>query len=124
MNNISLDTIGIAGFSYDFGSLDGKDSPVLQVFESFSAEGNSSPMFTGLTLLLSPVVPLLLKLPTKQKSLIKKLRETLAVVADELLEKTRQEKELGISGEDSAGDKSVIGLLSKRFWLPYVSCPS
>ncbi|KAL0067301.1 hypothetical protein AAF712_005699 [Marasmius tenuissimus] len=36
MNHVALDTIGIAGFSHDFGSLDGKPSAVAAAFESWA----------------------------------------------------------------------------------------
>ncbi|KAI9456895.1 cytochrome P450 [Boletus coccyginus] len=50
MNHISLDTIGLAGFSHDFGALDGKDTAVTEVFDTFGASPRSA-LNTGLFLL-------------------------------------------------------------------------
>jgi hypothetical protein len=42
INHISLDTIGIAGFSHDFGSLDGKRASVTEVFDAFGNNRQAS----------------------------------------------------------------------------------
>uniref|UniRef100_P9WEI9 Cytochrome P450 monooxygenase claP n=1 Tax=Ampulloclitocybe clavipes TaxID=56467 RepID=CLAP_AMPCV len=108
MNHISLDSIGIAGFSHDFGSLDGKHSDVAAVFDSF---GTSKPSYFSMVIfLLAQVFPILLKLPTNRNLLTNKLRKTMSEIADVLLDRTRKEKEgkMGIVEE-----KSIIGLLIK-----------
>ncbi len=55
MNCVSFDTIGTAGFGHEFGSLEGRQSDVKDVFESF---GFSPPQGLSLILpLLAPVLP-------------------------------------------------------------------
>uniref|UniRef100_P9WEJ0 Cytochrome P450 monooxygenase claO n=1 Tax=Ampulloclitocybe clavipes TaxID=56467 RepID=CLAO_AMPCV len=108
MNHISLDSIGIAGFSHDFGSLDGKHSDVAAVFDSF---GSINPSYFSMVIfLLALVFPILLKLPTNRNLLVLKLRERTSEIADVLLERTRKEKE-GRTG--TVEEKSIIGLLIK-----------
>ncbi|KAF9255629.1 cytochrome P450 [Marasmius fiardii PR-910] len=106
MNHVALDSVGIAGFSHDFGSLDGKPSAVLDVFESL---GQASPTkFGTLIFLLSFVFPVLLYIPTKRNVIFGKMRKRMEELAREMLAKSKRVEE---SGE--AGDKSIIGLLIK-----------
>ncbi|KAF8166821.1 cytochrome P450 [Pholiota molesta] len=108
MNHISLDAIGIAGFGHDFHALDGKESAVVDVFDSF-ASGDIS-LLSHFVFLMGPVLPILQKLPTKQNLTFKKLRATMRAIADELLERNRREK----AGKGGVGEeKSIIGLLIK-----------
>ncbi|KAH7907651.1 cytochrome P450 [Hygrophoropsis aurantiaca] len=109
MNHISLDTIGISGFSHDFGALDGKRSTVADVFASF---GNVklSPLALAF-FLLGPIFPFLMKLPTSRVLLARKLSESMAQISEVLLARTRQEKEGDMNGRQE--DKSIIGLLIK-----------
>jgi hypothetical protein len=95
-----LDSIGIAGFSHDFQSLDGVESSVVKVFKSFERQNSPIP----LTFLLAPILPLLFKLPTRRKRLMDELRSSMSELANQLLEKTKRE---------DVEDKSIIGLLSK-----------
>lgn len=37
MNHVSLDSIGLAGFSHDFAALDGRKGPVISALEAFEA---------------------------------------------------------------------------------------
>ncbi|RDB20296.1 hypothetical protein Hypma_012676 [Hypsizygus marmoreus] len=110
MNHISLDSIGIAGFGHDFGSLDGKHPSVVEVFEMIGTSNRS--VFSHLVFLMGPVLPLLLKLPTGENRLFARLRITMSEIADELLARTRKEKEEKLAGEKTEG-KSIIGLLIK-----------
>ncbi|KAH7921980.1 cytochrome P450 [Leucogyrophana mollusca] len=109
MNHISLDTIGIAGFSHDFGSLDGKHADVAEVFDSFSS-AKPSPLF-GVILLLAPVFPWLVKLPNPRTRLVQKLNASMGAISNQLLARTRKEKEEGVIGTHE--EKSIIGLLIK-----------
>ncbi|KAL0564414.1 hypothetical protein V5O48_017634 [Marasmius crinis-equi] len=104
MNHVALDSIGIAGFSHDFGSLDGKTSGVAEAFETL---GTVPPSKAGLFLfLLSFVFPRLLRVPTKRNLKLLELRKCMGEIADELLERSRK--------ADAEGeDKSIIGLLIK-----------
>ncbi|ESK95956.1 cytochrome p450 [Moniliophthora roreri MCA 2997] len=102
MNHISLDSIGIAGFSHDFGSLDGKSSAVVEAFESLGSTKPSA--FGTIIFLLSFVFPFLNNLPTKRQRMLMALKKSMRDIADVLLERTRK---------SGAEDKSIIGLLIK-----------
>ncbi|KAG1818536.1 cytochrome P450 [Suillus subaureus] len=110
MNYISLDTIGIAGFSHDFGSLDGKRASVTEVFDTF---GNNQKASAGnqVLLLLASAFPIITKIPTKRIDLIKKLSAAMGEISDDLLIRSRREKDVNTSGRDE--EKSIIGLLIK-----------
>ncbi|KAG9309787.1 cytochrome P450 [Chiua virens] len=105
----SLDTIGLAGFSHEFGSLDGKRASVTEVFDMFSGgEGNTVNL---LLLLFSSVLPWLMKVPTSNAKLFRRLNDTMGQITDELLSKSRKEKEAGTLGERE--EQSILGLLIK-----------
>ncbi|KIJ59411.1 hypothetical protein HYDPIDRAFT_162418 [Hydnomerulius pinastri MD-312] len=110
MNHISLDTIGIAGFSHDFGSLDGKPASVTEVFDTF---GNSSAPSTinVMFVLLAQTFPVIIRLPTARSKLIKRLNISMGEISGVLLERTRKEKELGVG--EGKEENSLIGLLIK-----------
>ncbi|KAF9224556.1 cytochrome P450 [Gyrodon lividus] len=109
MNHISLDTMGIAGFSHDFASLDGKRSAVTTVFEEMG-NAKPSPVF-GYIFVLAHLFPAILSLPNPRTRLTQILNDTMGIISRELLEKTKKENEEGISEEQK--DKSIIGLLIK-----------
>lgn len=107
MNRVSLDSIGIAGFAHDFGALEGRHSDVAALFDSFG----SAPLGKGLTILLpllAPVLPFLANIPTKRSRLVKKLHKSMEEVSEELLARSRKEKEAGDTGGSS---RSIIGAL-------------
>ncbi|KAH7925026.1 cytochrome P450 [Leucogyrophana mollusca] len=108
MNRISLDTIGIAGFSHDFGTLDGKPCTVADIFESFGGMEFSS--LAKLCFLLAPVFPCLAKLPTGPTLLTRKLSASMGEISEVLLAQTRQEAE---GSTEQSKEKSLIGLLIK-----------
>ncbi|KAJ7775693.1 cytochrome P450 [Mycena maculata] len=109
MNLVALDSIGIAGFSHDFRSLDGEYSAVAAAFDSLSFEGTG--VLSNLVFLLGTQFPFLAHLPTKRNRIILNLRRKMSIIADQLLEKTRREKKTHVSDETS--DRSIIGLLLK-----------
>jgi hypothetical protein len=100
---LSLDTIGIAGFSHDFRTLHGEHTDVETAFESFSDLDIS---FLGMTIqLMASVFPILDRIPTFRKSLFRKLSASMEVIAINLIadsEKNRDQK---------PEDKSILGLL-------------
>ena len=104
----SLDTIGLAGFSHDFGALDGEHASVTMVFDTFSASPPPSAMNIAFNL-LSQVFPFLLRLPTSRTKLIWKLNSAMEEISNVLLARTKKELDMGVVGEE---EKSVIGLLS------------
>ncbi|KAJ7039405.1 cytochrome P450 [Mycena alexandri] len=108
-NHVALDSIGIAGFSYDFRTLDGEYSAVAAAFDSLSFEGQG--FLSNLVFLIGIQFPFLATLPTERNRIMKNLRRTMSGIADQLLEKTRRETKSHIS--DDSRDRSVIGLLLK-----------
>lgn len=111
MNHVSLDAIGIAGFGHDFGTLDGKYPAIVEVFDALGSS-HSIGIFAPLLQLITPILPWLMKLPTRRNKLMAKLRQAMSDIADELLARTRKEKEGRIS-EEKSEEKSIIGLLIK-----------
>ena len=105
----SLDSIGIAGFSHDFGSLEGRPSAVAEVFD---AMGRLKPSpITAMAILFGNVLPFLWHLPTPMRRLQTKLNRSMEEIAVPLLENTRREmRGLGEKGKE---EKSIIGLLSE-----------
>ena len=104
----SLDTIGLAGFSHDFGALDGKQALVTQVFDSFSSS-SASAFNVGLNLLAN-VFPFLVRVPTARTRLIWKLNHAMEEISNVLLARTKEELDMGVVGDKE--EKSIIGLLS------------
>ncbi|KAL7281930.1 hypothetical protein ACG7TL_003397 [Trametes sanguinea] len=109
MNHVSLDSIGIAGFSHDFGSLEGKHSSVADVFDKM---GFIKPnIITAFTIIFGNFFPILWKIPTPMRRLQQQLNRAMEEIATVLLENTRREmKGLGEKGYE---EKSIIGLLIK-----------
>ncbi|KAG2344474.1 cytochrome P450 [Suillus weaverae] len=110
MNHISLDTIGIAGFSHDFGSLDGKHASVTEVFDSFGSSPQASALHR-VFFLLGSAFPIIAKIPTKRTKLSKKLNVTMGEISNDLLLRSRREKDVNV--KEAEEEKSIIGLLIK-----------
>ncbi|KAG1849950.1 cytochrome P450 [Suillus subalutaceus] len=110
MNHISLDSIGIAGFSHDFGSLDGKQASVTEVFDTFGNDQKASAV-NQVVLLLASAFPIITKIPSKHKNLVKKLGVAMGEISNDLLIRNRREKDTNVSERDE--EKSIIGLLIK-----------
>ncbi|KAG2099809.1 cytochrome P450 [Suillus discolor] len=110
MNHISLDTVGIAGFSHDFGSLDGTPSSVTEVFDTFGSNQQASAV-NEIFILLASVFPIILKIPTKRQNLFKKLAVTIEQISNKLLIRSRREKDLNIG--ERGEENSIMGLLIK-----------
>ncbi|KAH7907652.1 cytochrome P450 [Hygrophoropsis aurantiaca] len=107
MSRISLDTIGIAGFSHDFGTLDGKPSTIADIIESFARMKFSS--FATLCLLLSPVFPWIVKLPIGPTVSSRKLNAAMGSIAETLLSQSKEAGEDGV--KPTSEDNSLISLL-------------
>ena len=100
-----LDSVGIAGFSHDFGSLRGKHSAVVEIFDSF---GKLRPtFFQNVIFILNNAFPILAHIPNPRKALETKFKSISDEISRELLGRTK--KEGTIEGQN---DYSVIGLLS------------
>ncbi|KAJ7506043.1 cytochrome P450 [Mycena galericulata] len=99
MNNISLDTIGLAGFSHDFGTLSGKTSDVATAFDSIGSKPSFLDTAAFLLSLISPV-----NIPTPRRSMLDRLARMMRELGDAFLTANNREGDT---------DKSVIGLLVK-----------
>ncbi|KAG0695944.1 cytochrome P450 [Suillus ampliporus] len=110
MNHISLDTIGIAGFSHDFGSLNGKHASVTEVFDRFGNNSRASAV-NQLVVMLGQAFPISAKYPTKRRGLIKNLNATMGEIFNDLLDRSRREKDANVN--ETEQEKSIIGLLIK-----------
>jgi hypothetical protein len=105
---ISLDSIGVAGFSHDFGTLEGKACIVEDALNSLVEE---RPSVHPWAIALSDAFPFLLNLAAGSR--FKKfaaMKDAMADVASDLIERVRREEH---EIEHVAGDKSIIGLLSE-----------
>ena len=109
MSRVSLDTIGIAGFDHNFGTLEGQESDVAALFDSFGAVPTAG--ISILITLLSPVLPYLWDLPTKRKKLTQKFYDGMHSISETLLARSRKEKEAGEAGTAS---RSIIGTLREE----------
>ncbi|KIK44327.1 hypothetical protein CY34DRAFT_786501 [Suillus luteus UH-Slu-Lm8-n1] len=110
MNHISLDTIGIAGFSHDFGSLHGERASVTELFDTFGNNQQASAV-NYVFILIASAFPIITKIPTQRTNLFKKLSVTMGEISDDLLTRSRREKDVNVGERDE--EKSIIGLLIK-----------
>ena len=102
-----LDTIGIAGFSHDFGTLQGNNSAIAEVFESFGILKQT--FFQIVLFILSAVFPILILTPSPRRNLVQKFSSNAEDISRQLLETTRKEKD---GADEDQRDHSLIGLLS------------
>ncbi|KAI0730033.1 cytochrome P450 [Fomitopsis betulina] len=108
MNNVSLDTIGIAGFSHDFGTLVGRQSAVASTFAAF-ADTKPSLLGGGMQFVIGLVFPWVLSLPTDFRRLVDRLHGSVARIARDLVENANRES----AGLVTTEDKSLISVLLK-----------
>ncbi|KAI6117793.1 cytochrome P450 [Pisolithus thermaeus] len=109
MNHISLDSIGLAGFSHDFGSLDGKPASITEVLDTFGSS-SERPALTVRLLLLARVFPLLPYATKPRTRLFREMQTIMEDISSEWLARTRKEKEEGVL--DGKEVKSVIEVLA------------
>lgn len=109
MNCVALDNLGIAGFGHNFGALDGKKPEVVAVFEAFESPANA-PFIARMLFFLSPFFPSLLEVPTSTNRMLKGIKRSMKVIADDLMGRMKQEMAMV---QDKHTEKSIIGLLSK-----------
>ncbi|KAK0205805.1 cytochrome P450 [Desarmillaria ectypa] len=99
MNRISMDSIGIAGFSHDFGAIDGKP----QIFDDLDMSSGAA--FFAFMIIASTMFPAILRLPSKKKEVLSTMNRVFSDIADQLLAKAKE--------HGNEEDKSVMGLLLK-----------
>ncbi|KZO96850.1 cytochrome P450 [Calocera viscosa TUFC12733] len=90
MNAITLDTIGLTGFSYDFGLLRGEWPPVIQVLSSFGAKPVD--FFSALSFLLLQTVPQIINIPSPRNKLFTALNDSMSEVVSKVIAKMKEEK--------------------------------
>ncbi|KAI6030993.1 cytochrome P450 [Pisolithus marmoratus] len=95
MNHISLDTIGMAGFSHEFGSLDGKPATIQKVFSAFDTSAKQS-FIDVAVVLFAEVFPVFSYIPVSCVQSLTDMQETLSGVAKKLLARMEKEKEEGV----------------------------
>jgi len=108
MDHVAMDSIGKAGFEYDFATLEGKHSEVAESYNALDIAAH-----TGMTLViavLAGMMPFLQEIPTKKFKLVKKMHDSMEDVARRLLERDGKDKDLA---DFSGSDKSIIGALIK-----------
>ena len=106
--------MGIAGFSHDFGTIQGKHSIIAEVLDSFSMIKMSS--VETFKLVLGLAFPILIHIPTQRKNLFKKFRYKTEEISKGLVERNRKEKEGDVENKQ---DRSIIRLLSMFYSFVY-----
>jgi hypothetical protein len=107
----SLDTIGLAGFSHDFGALDGKTSEVASAFTDF--QGAAPGLGDAFVFLFQIFFPRVAGFPTPRQRAIKKLGVACEQLAKDIIAKANVEEK---------GERSVMGLMSMS--MLHISCGS
>jgi Arc/MetJ family transcription regulator len=82
---------------------------VTEVFDTFGNNQQASAV-NQVFILLASVFPIITKIPTRRSNLTKKLSVTMGEISDDLLTRTRREKDVNVGERDE--EKSIIGLLS------------
>jgi hypothetical protein len=82
---------------------------VTEAFDNFGNNQQASAVNKAFMLFAS-VFPIITKIPTKRTNLFKKLGMTMGEISNDLLIRSRREKDANLSGKDE--EKSIIGLLS------------
>ncbi|KAI6037495.1 cytochrome P450 [Pisolithus marmoratus] len=100
---LSLDTFGIAGFTYDFGSLDGKPNAMISVLDAIGAALPRSFISIAVSL-LAFLFPILMDVPTKQNKIFEELHDRMSEICDTLINNATK---------DTDDQVSTIGLLLK-----------
>ncbi|KAG6332359.1 hypothetical protein ID866_6731 [Astraeus odoratus] len=105
-----LDTIGLACFSHDFGSLDGKPASVTAAFDA-PGDSPTRSARNAAYFVIYQVLPILAYLPTARNRLFQDIKRTLSEICKEVFARTREEKEIGMLDGDKKEDSSIIRLL-------------
>ncbi|KAJ7579172.1 cytochrome P450 [Mycena floridula] len=109
MTAVALDSIGMGGFSHDFGTVGSKEPFIATEMDSFEKRIGNRPVFTPMSILAGYLMPVLLSLPLPigRARLFLKLKESLTVVGNDLVKSVQEE--LGKQSDN----KSVIGTFIK-----------
>jgi hypothetical protein len=98
--------MGLASFSHDFGALKGERS---SVGDAFGALGNQPFSLVSIaTFLLSPIIPMLMSVPTARAKLRDGVKESCTALARKIITDASTAEAQG----DKVDEKSILGLLS------------
>ncbi|KAI6040778.1 cytochrome P450 [Pisolithus marmoratus] len=101
-----LDTFGIAGFSYDFGSLDGKPNAMISALDAIT-ESFLEGFLSIAVALLTIVFPILMIVPTQQNKLFGEVYEQMSEICGTLMNNATKETDDQVS---------TMGLLCMLPW--------
>lgn len=104
-----LDSLGLAAFAHDFGSLDGKPASITKIFDTFGASPKRSTVNAG-RVLLAEVFPILELLPTPRDKLLGEMQQILSDISKGLLQRMKKERD---DGALDGTEKSIVGVLRK-----------
>ncbi|KAI5987884.1 cytochrome P450 [Pisolithus albus] len=94
MNYVSLDAFGIAGFSYDFNSLNGKPNAMISVLDSFAA-GMPQSAFSVAVSVLILVFPIASNIPTQRNRMFDRLQKRMTELCDALIDNANANRDMG-----------------------------
>lgn len=106
----SLDTIGLAGFSYDFGALDinKPQHPLARTLDGFTDSSGTHSFSAFLVHSLLWAFPSILRIPSARQKALSKSRHMLAEITNQVWSERKS------SGQDNqSSGKSILDLLSK-----------
>ena len=113
MVNCSLENVGTAAFSHDFGLFSalqsGREAEMPAIAKTLHSFASDKPNISPVMFLLEPVMPYLLRLFGGADSKLRTLRTSLASAAEDLLKRA----EGGDADNAVNGDHSLMGLLRK-----------
>jgi hypothetical protein len=90
---------------------------VTDALDTFGANQQVSAV-NQILMLLASAFPIIFKIPTKRTNLLKKLSVIMGEISNDLLIRSRREKDINMSETDK--EKSVIGLLSAFFKKTFI----
>ena len=106
-----LDSLGIGGFSHDFGSLKGNTSPVMAAFDSLGTVKAS--FFIMFTLLFGLIFPKLASwLPTDRKKTLQSVVKSSEETATKLLLDEATKQNAGSNADED--HNSMLGVLGEN----------
>lgn len=109
--NIRLDTIGLAGFAYDFQTLDPSkpQHPLARVLDGLTDSSGTHSFSAFLVHAFIWAFPAILRIPSKRQQALAKSRMMLGKITDQVWQ---ERKKAGQSDQEDTG-KSILELLLK-----------
>ncbi|SCV68844.1 BQ2448_965 [Microbotryum intermedium] len=126
LSKLTLDTIGVAGFGYDFGALSETSSELASAFQEVLSGGGAIPKrvpvsqfiltrLTGHFATLFPRINLSKVIPNKRVQMIRNFTETMERASRRIIQEKKEELRAGDGGAETSigGGRSLISLLLK-----------